>query len=93
MECVLVDREQILTAVSHGTVCFDSVCRGFISVFSHTDSCTGVTLRGLKYPLENACLTNRFPLGVSNEFTGVPASVTVDEGVAVLVYGRTSAKH
>ena len=84
----LVDQSQIITAVGPGTVTFGSERRGFLSVFSHTDRCLGVSLKGLKYELEDAELTNRFPLGVSNEFQGKPASVTIGEGIAVLVYER-----
>ena len=84
----LVDRHQIITALSNGTMVFPPEQTGFLSVFSHTDRCTGVTLKGLKYELEHAELTNRFPLGVSNEFLGKPGSVTIGEGIAVLVFAR-----
>ena len=88
MECRIVDRNQIITALSRGTMAFGPEKTGFLSVFSHTDRCTGVCLRGLKYELEDSELTNCFPLGVSNEFLGVPSSVTIGEGVAVLVFDR-----
>ena len=88
MEGVLVDRSQMLTAISCGTLCFDTAASGYLSVFSFSDRCTGVTLRGLKYELEDAQLTSSFPLGVSNEFIGAPASVTVQCGTAVVVADR-----
>ena len=91
MTGVLVDQTQLITAVSGSTVEFSPACSGFLSVFSHSDRCTGVTLKGLKYELEHAELTNRFPLGVSNAFLGQPASVTIGSGVAVLVYDRGSS--
>ena len=88
MECQLVDRTQVITAVSNGTVNFGPERRGFVSVFAHSDLCTGVTIRGMKYELENGELTNRFPLGVSNEFLGVPSRVTIGKGTAILVFDR-----
>ncbi len=88
MECRIVDKTQIITALSGGKMEFPPSCKGFLSVFSHTDVCRGVTLEGLKYELRDAELTNRFPLGVSNEFLGKPAAVTVEQGIAVLVYER-----
>lgn len=88
MECQLVDRTQVITAVSNGTVNFGPERRGFVSVFAHSDLCTGVTIRGMKYELENGELTNRFPLGVSNEFLGVPSSVTIGKGTVILVFDR-----
>ena len=88
MRCRIVDRTQIITALSNGTLHFDESYSGYLSVFSHTDRCTGVTLKGLKYELENEELSNRFPLGVSNEFLGKPASITIGSGIAVLVFDR-----
>ena len=46
----------------------------------------GVTLTGLKYPLENATLTCDYPLGVSNEFTGAPAEITVRAGTLIITW-------
>lgn len=89
MECRLYSETQVITAICGGTVHFGAERSGFVSVFSHTDRCCGVTIRGMKYTLENAELTNRFPLGVSNEFIGQPSSVTVGSGTAILVYDRT----
>ena len=89
--CRIHDRTQIITAISGGQALhFESSCRGVVLVFSHTDRCTGVCLRGLKYPLEDAELTNVFPLGVSNEFIGIPASVSLRSGIALVIWQRQS---
>lgn len=88
----LVGQNQLTTAISNTTLEFGPEHQGFLSVFAHTDRCTGVSLKGLKYELENKELTNRFPLGVSNEFLGKPAAVTVGDGVAVLVMERKKNK-
>lgn len=57
------------------------------SVFSLSDICVNVTIRGLRYELENATLTNSFPLGISNEFTGKKSFIHVEKGtIAVLWY-------
>jgi len=88
MECRIVDQTQIITGLSDGTMEFSAERSGFISVFAHSDICTGVSIRGLKYELENAALTNRFPLGVSNEFTGKPGMVRVESGILILVFNR-----
>ncbi len=77
---------QIMTAVSCGKINFDKSHRGYISVFSFTDKCCGVTLLGLKYPLENAQLHNNFALGVSNEFIGVESSVSVESGTLIVIF-------
>lgn len=56
-----------------------------LSVFAFDTECKGVTLRGVKYPLENAVLTNTFALGVSNEFTEDVAEISVESGILIVV--------
>ena len=60
--------------------------RGRVSVFSLTDVAEGVCIRGLKYSLEDACLTNDVPLGVSNEGDGSPAEVSVAHGALYVLW-------
>lgn len=89
MQGWLLSETQEITAISGKTVSLPAKSCGTVSVFAHTDRCSGVTIRGLQYELENAELTNRFPLGVSNAFVGKPAEISVAEGILVLVYPRT----
>ena len=56
-----------------------------LSVFAFDTECIGVTLRGVKYPLEGAVLTNTFALGVSNEFTEDIAEISVESGILIVV--------
>ena len=44
-----------------------------------------MTIRGMKYLLDGAVLTNDFPIGISNEFTGEQGSVTVEKGMLLIV--------
>ncbi len=84
----LVGLSQIAAVVKNGTAVFPGEASGLLSVFCMGEAARGVTLEGLKYPLKNAVLTAGFPLGVSNQFTGREASVTVTEGSLLMLYGR-----
>lgn len=84
----VIHGDMIITAVCNGSICFDSGCKGYISVFSHSDKCSGVSIKGLKYTLENAELCNSFPLGVSNEFIGIDSEITVKNGTLIVIYSR-----
>lgn len=86
MQASIFDGSTVITAVTAKTSRFDSAYNGYISIFAHSDKCTGVCLRGLKYPLENAELSNLFPLGVSNEFLGVESEIVIGNGTAIIVY-------
>lgn len=78
----------ILTVITNGTLCFPPDVSGFISVFSYSEKSEGVYLKGLKYELDNATLTNTFPLGVSNEFTGNESIITVKSGTLLVVFPK-----
>ena len=59
---------------------------GTLSVFAMRGKAEGVTLRGVLYPLESTVLSYDFPLGVSNEFTGKPATVSVKKGTLLVIW-------
>lgn len=74
-----------VTAICNFSAVFGRDEKGSVSVFAFSDECRGVTERGLKYSLEKATLKNTFALGVSNEFTGQPSYVSVEDGILVIV--------
>ena len=75
-----------VTALRNGRLSFGPEHRGTVSVFCAGADARGVDLEGLYYPLQDAVLTSGFPLGVSNQFTGAPARVTVREGELLLLW-------
>jgi thiamine pyrophosphokinase len=85
----LYDRDTIVTALTDGAIAFAARRGGYLSVFSHSEKSSGVALKGLKYPLDNAVLTNTYPLGVSNEFTGSPSRVSVACGTLLVIFPGT----
>jgi thiamine pyrophosphokinase len=82
----LVGLTYMATAISNETVCFPAEANGILSLFCLGPKAEGVTLSGLHYPLEKGVLESHFPLGVSNHFTGIPASVTVEKGTVIALY-------
>lgn len=88
MRGFLFGKDNVITAITNQTITFDKIPSGYVSVFSHTEKSEGVYLRGLKYELNNAVLTNTFPLGVSNEFIGKESSISVSVGTLLIVFPR-----
>lgn len=82
----LIGRNEIFTAIHDSGVRFSADSRGFLSVFSMTTESTGVCETGLKYKLDHATLTNEYPVGVSNEFTGSAAEISVEHGTLLMIY-------
>lgn len=73
-------------SITNSSFAFPASCRGYCSVFCQSSTARGVTLEGLKYSIIDGELTGSFPLGVSNEFLGIPARVSVQEGTLLLVW-------
>ncbi|MDF3003052.1 MAG: thiamine diphosphokinase, partial [Bacillota bacterium] len=59
-----------------------------LSLFSFGDFCQGVSIKGVKYPLDNCRLENSFPLGVSNEFTDDFAAISHTAGKLLIVLSQ-----
>lgn len=84
----LVGKDHIVTVVRQGTLVFPETAEGILSVFCLGADASGVTLTGLQYPLTDGTLTCGFPLGASNHFTGNKATVTVENGSLLVIWGR-----
>ena len=86
----LIGRDYIATTLRNGSLRFPKTAEGILSVFCQGPGAKGVTLTGLKYPLERGSLDAFFPLGVSNHFLGVPAQVRVEDGFLLCLWDRTN---
>lgn len=80
----LIGRQNILTAIRNDSIRFTGM-KGFLSVFCAGDRAQGVTISGCKYCLDDGELTHLYPIGVSNEFTGQPAEISVRNGTLLIV--------
>lgn len=76
----------IITAVTDGETAVSGKRGDYISVFSLSDISEGVSLKNLKYELNDYKLTSAFPLGVSNEFTDNTAKISVRKGTLAVYY-------
>lgn len=85
----LIDETSIATVITNEKFCVPKSACGGVSVFAYGGNASGVTLKGLKFPLENATLTPEFPIGVSNEtVTGKQAEITVKQGSLLVFFPR-----
>lgn len=84
MEIAFYYDKNVVFALTDGDVSFDESAKGRISVFSFYDKAFGVFEKGLSYEISDAILENKAPLGVSNEFVGECATISVSKGTLIL---------
>ncbi len=85
----MIDKDTVITAAQNCTLVFDKNASGYISLLPFGCDKANVTLKGLKYELENADLPCERPLGISNEFKGTKAEITVNQGTVIAVWEST----
>lgn len=84
------DNNQVVFILHNERIDFKKM-KGMLSVFSYSESCSGVTIQNLKYELNNSVLTNGFPLGVSNQLIDKEdAYIEVKEGDLLILAPLTS---
>lgn len=82
----LIGNNSIITTIFNTEIIFPSDYKGKISVFTQGNISSGVKISGLKYCTEEISLTPEFPLGVSNEFVGERAEISVKDGSLLIVW-------
>lgn len=79
----LVDGTGMILVLENEAVHFQKNLEGYLSLFSMVEESRGVTIEGMKYPLKDAVVKNDFPIGISNEFIGEEAVISVENGTLV----------
>lgn len=82
----LLDKGRIFHGFSDGKISLAARDGGYVSVFSLCDESVGVTIKGLKYSVNDVDLRFDTPYGVSNEFVGKDAEISVNNGRLLVIY-------
>ena len=84
----IADDHSLMEIVSRDTASVSNAY-AFFSLLNISGIARGVTVRGAKYPLENAEITPEYAIGISNEvLPGQTATVSVAEGKLLLIKVR-----
>ena len=86
----LIGKQYLITVIQNETVQFPASCEGILSVFCMGSDASGVSIRRLKYVIEDAMLSSTYPLGVSNHFIGTQAEISVKNGMLLLLWDVTN---
>lgn len=89
-EGIILEKGLSITVIKEEKVSFESRGKGYLSLFSLGERAEGVTITGMKYPLNKALLTNDYPIGISNEFIGEESTVEVRKGMLLAIHSQES---
>ncbi|MCR5031476.1 MAG: thiamine diphosphokinase [Lachnospiraceae bacterium] len=81
----ILSHDTMVTAIRNDTMTFHPGMEGIVSLFPMGEEISHVTIRGLKYPMEDGTISNGFPIGVSNAFIGEQAEITVGQGTGLVI--------
>jgi len=87
-EVSIVDDENLISFIDGGCITLQPRPGWSLTLLAWSDRCEGVTVTGARYNLQDAALTNDFPLGVSNEWTSGPVTVSVAKGILMVMMSR-----
>lgn len=85
---LLADENTQIRCMVPGMLELEPVDGVYLSVFPFNGTAKGVTLEGLKYPLNRYMLTASESTGTSNEFTKETARITLEEGSLMVVLSK-----
>lgn len=79
------DGSMMMTLIRDEAISFRQEMDGVLSVFAVGGSAEGVSEKGLKYTLTDAVIKEDFPIGISNEFIGEKAEISVRQGTLLVI--------
>jgi len=84
----MCDGQNRVTVLAPGEYELENIPGRKLSLLAYTDEVKGVCLTGTLWPLQDAALSSRYPLGCSNEITGDKARLTFESGLLMVMYTR-----
>ena len=79
------DRVQLL---KNGTLGIPRDSAYTLSIFAYGGKAIGVTLKGMQYPLNNAVVTETFPVGLGNHIIAPTGRISVLDGTLLVVESK-----
>ncbi len=85
IKCKIMDEKNEIQLISKGIKSIQKSIYKYISLFPLTTEVIGITLKGFKYPLDNAILNIGHSIGVSNEMVEENAEVEIKDGILIMI--------
>ncbi len=88
IKAVIVDRNNEIQLINKKTIIKKDNKYKYISIIPLTTEVTGVTLKGMKYSLNNYNLKIGNSLGISNEQIEENAEIELSSGILIIIKSR-----
>jgi len=83
-----VDGQNYVRMAGPGRYMLSKSSYKYLGIISYGEFVESVTLRGVKYPLEDHFLTHETSLGVSNEIIGDEAEISFTKGKLLIIFSK-----
>lgn len=81
------DKNNSMCVITNQTITLPPKEGYSLSVLSLSDKCENVSIKGAKYELDDTTLTNKFPIGISNEWIG-DVQINVGSGILLIIQSK-----
>lgn len=88
VKTVLADEKNKLEMVLPGQYSIEPANGTHLSLLPYAGNVENITVKHVEYELNHAELTPDFPLGVSNEFVGVPVEISFESGILMIILSK-----
>lgn len=88
VEVCLYDDENEIYIIQDESIELQKQENRSLSVLSFSDRSEGVTIKGAEYEVSDVTLTNRFPLGQSNEWKDSCCRISVKNGILLIIMSK-----
>jgi len=85
VSCTILSEKECLKTFTGPSITLKKKEGYSLSLFSLSDSCSGLSIKGAKYNADNISLYNNFPLGLSNEWEEENVILELDSGILLIV--------
>ncbi|MBQ0027019.1 MAG: thiamine diphosphokinase [Lachnospiraceae bacterium] len=86
--CELVSATDYMKIITNETLSLPIEDGYSLSVFSLTNTCKGVTIKGALYSITNYTLENTFPLGLGNSWDSDQITISLKEGQLLVIKSK-----
>lgn len=88
LECEIITSQEYMKVITDSTITIPKEEGYSLSLFSLSDTCTGLTISGSLYDVSNITLENSFPLGLGNTWVKNRITVSVKKGQLLIIKSK-----